>query len=692
DDMVIYLENLVSCNPIIYGAALAFEPGYFPDKGVYFMPYVVRDTLGEITLKWHGGEDYDYHFMDWYLIPKLLNKAYWSEPYYDDILMSTYTVPLRDNEGKVVGVITADISLDWLTNLVVNMKPYERSYAVMISRNGYYLSHNDSSLILNDTFFTHTQGLGDNSSHEEIYELGRNMQRLNSGNTTIIIDGETHYAFYAPVRRAGWSIVTASLESDVLSSLHSMATIVWSVLLFGLVIIFVFVWAIIRRVTSPLKKFTEATAIIAEGNFTTPLPEVTTQDEVHNLREAFVNMQHSLSEYIEELQSTTKARERIESELEIATTIQMGMLPTIFPPHPNLPDIDLCATLIPAKEVGGDLYDFFVRKGRLYFTIGDASGKGIPAALLMAVTSSLFRSVAEHLDDPAKILYSLNNSIAETNDANMFITLFIGVLDIETGEIVYASAGHNAPVLLRDGKATFIDVEPALPLGAMEGISYTNNSITIDSSDTLVIYTDGLTEAENVNKDLYSDERLLSETESIPAQSNANSFVAELKESVARFVDDNEQSDDLTMLVIKLKDKITMKKELIIKNEISELERLTQFIESLGDERGFDPALVMNLNLALEEAVSNIILYAFPEKMGELITIACVDSGGKLVFTISDSGVEFDPTRAEEADISLSAEERGIGGLGIYLIRQIMDDVSYQRIENKNVLTIKKNL
>lgn len=135
-----------------------------------------------------------------------------------------------------------------------------------------------------------------------------------------------------------------------------------------------------------------------------------------------------------------------------------------------------------------------------------------------------------------------------------------------------------------------------------------------------------------------------------------------------------------------------MKKELIIKNEISELERLTQFIESLGDERGFDPALVMNLNLALEEAVSNIILYAFPEKMGELITIACVDSGGKLVFTISDSGVEFDPTRAEEADISLSAEERGIGGLGIYLIRQIMDDVSYQRIENKNVLTIKKNL
>ncbi|MFI3333382.1 MAG: SpoIIE family protein phosphatase [Rikenellaceae bacterium] len=691
DAMIESLHNMVSTNPIIYGASLAFEPNYFPDQGKFFMPYIYRES-DKIQLIWQGNDDYNYHVMDWYIIPKLLNKSYWSEPYYDGVFMTTYTVPLRDEKENIIGVITADLSLELLTNLVVDMKPYKNSYAVMISRNGYYLAHNDSSLVLNDTFFTHTQELDSNSSHAEIRELGKQMKLLNSGNTTISINGNRHYAFYSPITRTGWSIVAASRVSDVLSDLRSMAVKVWSVLLLGLIVIFIFVWIVVRRITSPLKQFTKTASIVAQGEFNTPLPEIATRDEVYDLREAFINMQHSLKEYIEELHSTTKARERIESELEIATTIQMGMLPTIFPPHPNLPDVDLFAALIPAKEVGGDLYDFFVSGGKLYFTVGDASGKGVPASLLMAVTSSLFRSVAAHIGDPAKILYNINNSIAETNDANMFITLFVGELNLTTGELIYSSAGHNAPVLLRNGEATFIDVVPALPLGAMSDIEYSNHTMRLDSSDTLLLYSDGLTEAENREQELYSDERLLECMMAIAPQSSAATFIAEIKQSVDLFVGENEQSDDLTMLVLKPKERIEMKRELIIKNEISELNRLAEFIEMLGDERGFDPALTMNLNLALEEAISNIILYAYPEKMGELINIACVDIGGTLIFTISDSGVEFDPTQVEEADVTLSAEERGIGGLGIYLIRQIMDDVKYQRIENKNVLTIKKKL
>ncbi len=691
DAMVDVLYNLVACNPNVYGAALAFEPRYFPDRGEFFMPYVFRDEKEELQLKWHGGDEYNYHYMDWYLIPKLLNKPYWSEPYVDDVFMSTYTVPLRDRGGEIIGVITADVSLELLTELVVDLKPYENSYAVMISRNGYYLAHNDSSLVLNDTFFTHTQELGSNSSHEEIRDLGERMVAQQSGNTTITIGGKRHYAFYAPIKRAGWSIVAASQVRDVLSGLRSMAAGMVFVLISGLIVVFLFVWAVVKSVTWPLTKFTDTASVIAKGNFDAPLPEVDNRDEVYDLREAFVNMQHSLKNYIEELNSTTKARERIESELEIATTIQMGMLPTIFPPHPNLPDVDLFATLIPAKEVGGDLYDFFVSKGKLYFTVGDASGKGVPASLLMAVTSSLFRSVAAHIADPAQILYNINNSIAETNDANMFITLFVGELDLDSGEMIYASAGHNAPVLLRDGKASFIEVDPALPLGAMSDISYGTKRMTLTPADALLLYSDGLTEAENKAQDLYSDERLLEVVEGIGAGSKAVDILSRVKESVDTFVDGNEQSDDLTMLALKLKEKITAR-ELTIKNDVAEISRLAEFVEMLGEERGFDPALTMNLNLALEEAVSNIILYAYPEKMGELITVKCVNVAGSLVFTISDSGVEFDPTTVEEADVTLSVEERGTGGLGIFLIRQIMDDVTYQRIENKNVLTIKKNL
>ncbi|MFI3315015.1 MAG: SpoIIE family protein phosphatase [Rikenellaceae bacterium] len=551
--------NIITTNPNIYGVGLSFEPWYFPDKGEFYTPYYFRDSSGKINFYANYYDDgYNDHIMEWYLIPKLLEQPYWSEPYFDDVLMITYSVPVYDNNNDLIGIIIADVSLELLTELVVDMKPYDNSYAVMISRNGYYLAHNNSSFVLNETFFTHTQVLDSNSSHAEIHQLGKEMISLNNGHTKILINGQSYYAFYAPVKRTGWSICTASLEGDILSGLHNVAKFVWSILLFGLVFIFLFVWLVVKKITSPLKSFTQTTAIIAQGNFDTPLPEISTKDEVYDLREAFVNMQKSLKEYIEELNETTKAKERIKSELEIATTIQMGMLPTIFPPHPNLPNVDLFATLIPAKEVGGDLYDFFERNEKLFFVVGDASGKGIPASLLMAITSSLFRSIAEQIDDPAKILQSINNSIAESNDANMFITLFVGELTLETGEIIYSSAGHNAPVLLRDGKATFIDVKPALPLGIMSSVKYSNQTMTLSSKDTLLLYSDGLTEAENQKQELYSDNRLLEQMEVIPAQNSATEFISALKESVDRFVGGNEQSDDLTMLVIKRKEKTTI--------------------------------------------------------------------------------------------------------------------------------------
>ena len=218
------------------------------------------------------------------------------------------------------------------------------------------------------------------------------------------------------------------------------------------------------------------------------------------LHDSFEHMQQSLVAYIDELKDTTAKKERIESELRIAREIQMGMVPKIFPAFPEREDVDLYAKLIPAKEVDGDLYDFFIEDNKLYFIVGDVSGKGVPASLVMAVTCRLFRTVASHFQKPSEIVTSLNDTLAENNESNMFCTFFLGILDLQTGYMQYCNAGHNAPVVMRaSGKTEFMEVVPNLPLGLFEGFPYDGQECTLMKGDSLFLYTDGVTEAEKSN-------------------------------------------------------------------------------------------------------------------------------------------------------------------------------------------------
>ncbi len=496
---------------------------------------------------------YDYHVMDWYLIPKLKGEPYWSEPYYDegagDVPMTTYSVPLYDKSGAFIGMVTADVSLEWITKTIADYKPYPLSYSFILSRNGYYISHQDEHKILNETIFTATHLM----HNEPVKEIGHEMIAQERNNKEFVLEGSLRHIFYAPIERTGWSMGTVSFNSDIFMEIRDVNRNFWILIACGLLLIFSLTIWVIRRATRPLALFAKSAGEISKGDFDAPLPEIKNKDEMYKLRDAFANMQGSLKNYISELEVTTAERERIESELTIATQIQMGMLPTIFPPFPNSPNLDLYATLVPAREVGGDLYDFFIDGDTLYFTVGDASGKGVPASLLMAVTSSLFRSVALHLKEPSKVLESLNNAISEKNDANMFITLFVGVMNLKTGELQYASAGHNAPVLIRNHKASFIEVAPNLPLGIMPNIQFVQHKLNITPNDMLFLYSDGLTEAENFSQELYSEEKLLIELSNIKSDTTPKEALNRVIESVNNFVNKNEQSDDLTMLAVKLK-------------------------------------------------------------------------------------------------------------------------------------------
>ena len=408
---------------------------------------------------------------------------------------------------------------------------------------------------------------------------------------------------------------------------------------------------------------------------------------------------------IKVLMTLNSQKERMLGELEIARNIQMAMLPKTFPPYQNRPDLSMYGIILPAKEVGGDLYDFFERDSKLFFCVGDVSGKGVPASLVMATTRSLFRSFSAHEHDIAALTGEINDSISETNDMNMFVTLFIGELDLKTGELHYCNAGHNAPVLIERSNGTVVEMLPTipnLPIGILSGYSYTPQTATIQRGDTLFLYTDGLTEAENANHEQYGEEKMLEAIRAFEtAQTDlkdptaAKREIEALLDDVQAFVGDAEQSDDLTMLVVKwlpvegeqTETKQPLRHSIVMRNDIQQIPTLAEWVESLH----IPEALNMTMNLALEETVTNVMLYAYPNEKGKVL-IEAEKTDEQITFVITDSGVPFDPTAKPDADTSLSAEERPIGGLGIHLVRQIMDKISYRREEGKNILTLIKKL
>ena len=385
---------------------------------------------------------------------------------------------------------------------------------------------------------------------------------------------------------------------------------------------------------------------------------------------------------LQRLDVANQQKQRMMSELEIAQTIQKAMLPKVFPPFADRLDLNIYGMVRPAKEIGGDLYDFYVRHDKLFFCVGDVSGKGVPASLVMATIRSLFRSITSHEEEAHDIVRMMNDTMAEQNEQNMFVTLFVGVLNLETGELHYCNAGHNAPVL----NGHMLPVLPNLPIGVMTGFTYVQQTTVLRHNDVLFLYTDGLTEAEDTDKALYGEQRMLEVLGSMHGE-RPRQIVEAMETGVAAFVGKAEQSDDLTMLAIRYQTNA-----ILMRNDIQQIPTLAEWIEGLN----IPMALSMPINLALEEAVTNVMLYAYPGRNDGKVFVEFVEvnepEGKKLIFTISDSGIPFDPTQKEEADITLSAEERAIGGLGIHLVRQLMDEIVYEREDDKNILTLVKKL
>ena len=698
DSMFVYSRGMLLNNPDFYNCSIAFEPYYFTDKGRYFSAYTkhVDDSIRTIQ---GGSDSYQYFFVDWYLMPQLLEKPCWTEPYMDlDVatntseMVTSYCQTLTDKQGQFIGVINISLSLNWLSQTISAVKPYPNSYSIMIGRGGTYFVHPDTTKITRQTIFTQTLEHPDTA----LTALGDAMQHGEEGMKHIIIGGKDSYVFYKPLGQTGCSMAIVCPESDIFSGFDRLRRTVMAIVTVGLLLMLYLFIRIITRELKPLRRLAHEAETIASGQFDAELPDFQRIDEIGQLSHSFGNMQQSLVKYIEELKDTTAQKASIESDLRIASDIQMGMLPEKFPTRDDRDDVQLYASLTPAKEVGGDLFDFYFRDEKLFFCIGDVSGKGVPASLFMAVTRSTFRTVSAHESMPDRIVTIMNKTIADMNKNHMFVTLFVGVLDLPTGRLHYCNAGHDAPLLVGAGVGE-LACDPNIPVGFMPSWKYSLQEAQIFTGTTILLFTDGPTEAMNANYEQFQMERVndvafqaLSQQQQEPRQ-----LIARMTEAVHEFVGDAEQSDDLTMMAIqyiKQQSDVRMRKNLVLPCDLQEVPRLNAFVEEVCQGVGFDELTTTSIKVAVEEAVVNVMKYAYPLGQQRDVTIEAASNDVRLKFTIIDSGQPFDPTVQSEVDTTLSAKERKIGGLGIHIIRQNMDSINYERMGNLNVLTLRKKI
>lgn len=553
DFMFHVCEKTLEYNPYIMGVAVAFEPYYYPSKGKWFGPYASYDSEGNLVSYQCGTENYDYFKEDWYHLPEARNSSVWLDPYYDednmehglDQYLTTYSVPLTDDDGKFFGVLQSDISLKDITDKLSSLEGYEHSYSMLLGRSGSFISHPDSTALDLATIFEYANEI----RNKGMEELGVKMISGDTGAAIVYDHNGKNYVAYGSLSN-GWSMAIVCPYADVYGTIIRTNINLTILMLIELLLLFIIIKKIVSRTTKPITEFVYSALTIGKGNFKARLPEVKTHDELRKLHDSLEYMLMSFNEYIEQLTQSTTSNEKYESELNIASNIQKQMLPFTFQKTDRF---DIYARLTPAKEVGGDLFDFLVRDNYLYIAIGDVSGKGVPAALYMAITRYAFNfisSLGHSVDD---VMGEINNSFCKGNSMMMFVTMFIAKINLETYEMEYCNAGHN-PIVVKDpdGSVKYLHTKSNIAIGLVDDFPFQKETLQLGRGTRLLLYTDGVTEAEDADKNQYGEERLLEFVHSLSADDSSEDVIDKLFSSVKDFTGENAQNDDITVLTVKL--------------------------------------------------------------------------------------------------------------------------------------------
>ena len=621
-------RRIVKNNTLFWGCGIAFVPNYYPAKGQYFEPYSARRGGDTIVSIQVAKEQEKYLEKEYYQAPLATGKSLWTEPYADHVEINGMTTTYSAPVRDASKRVVGVIFADIPLRILEDIMNEEKVYQ---STQRFLVTGEYNLLAGKDSpLFREVLPLLKKDKDKEDYFMMKSK------------DGHEYHIFYTPVGgNTDWVLINVLDDNEVFGRLRMMRMMLMLPVVLGLVFAGLIVW----RSSKNLKR----------------------------------------------LKKVNAEKERIDGELRVASEIQQSMLPQ---GELRVEGLELKGMLKPARQVGGDLYDYYIRDEKLFFCIGDVSGKGAAAAMLMGVIHSLFRSASAHENNPAHVMQTINETSCQNNESNMFVTLFIGVLDLPTGLLRYCDAGHDAPFVLHGTTSTLLPVKPHLPVGVFEDMKYDVQTATIQPDSTIFLYTDGLTEAKNAARKQFGIERVKDLMEGLVNES-PQEMLEKIVAAVERFVKNAEQSDDLTMLAVRyvpVAFESTLSRELTIKNDVHEVAEFSRFIKSVNEELGLETSLARQIRLAVEEAVVNVIDYAYPEGVEGDITVQVLSDGRVMHVKIIDSGVPFDPTEVQKADTTLSAEDRRIGGLGILLVREQMDSINYERTDGKNVLTLMKKL
>jgi len=657
----------------------------------------------------------------WYLQAADAGKMVFSDVEYDyrtGRMCVTCALPVYGADGTLLGVAGADIFLDDMQQ-AIRKSAESGGFLGVVNQSGHLIIaplENGAFQVMNSAEATDLR----NSEFEELAALVRDAMQGKTDVRLVHAAGETYYAIGVPMETVGWTLLAAYSEADAEQPVRQLEndyqaiqqeavaayqgksamglTWLWVILVVLLLVMLLGAFIMSKRIVKPLNTITKRIANLSETNLEFKMEGVyKTGDEVEELARSFAAISHRTVEYLETVRRVTAEKERIGAELTLATQIQAAMLPHIVPAFPDRTDFDVIGSMDPAKEVGGDFFDYFlVDDDHLCMVMADVSGKGVPAALFMMASKIILQSVAMLGRSPGEILTKTNEAICSNNEAEMFVTVWIGILELSTGKLTCANAGHEYPVFKRpDGSFELYKDKHGFVIGGMEGIRYKEYEIQLEPGAKLFVYTDGVPEATNAENELFGTDRMLAALNDDPA-APPEKVLRHVREAVDGFVREAEQFDDLTMLCLEYKGGAGTTgncRELSLPAEVEKLPELLSFLERQLEEAGCPMKTQTQISVAAEEIFVNIANYAYaPGKGIATVRLEIREDPAAATITFIDQGTPFDPLKKEDPDVSLPAEEREIGGLGILMVKKTMDELHYEYKDGQNRMTMIKKL
>ncbi|WP_439101323.1 SpoIIE family protein phosphatase [Congregibacter sp.] len=692
------LQSVLNSNPRIFAAAIALDPAYSP-SAAGLAPYLYRKD-GDLLRTDLAGATAPYWEEPWFADIRDSGSPAWVEPYFEStgamVELATFSTPLyrntANNNRPFMGVATIDLRLTDLQKYLEGLRLGDQGFGFMLTSRGTLVGAPEGRVI--------SAAMGEVLSSDEVSDWQSWLEAApaTARHTTVRCPGseETCQLRIADVEGSNWSVGIVYSEASLLQPLHSYQIRVLIVGAAMLLLMALVISIVARRLTAPLLALSEASKSIAQGELDVVLPQPQGDDEVSQLVTAFDGMREDLGQYLKDLEAAAAQRSRMDGELSAAREIQMAMLPQGGRAEFHHEALTLWARVRPAKAVGGDLYSLQQVGQFLLISIGDVSDKGVPAALFMARAISLIQQweVQPAPVPPHIALQQLNEGLTRDNDSCMFLTLFIGVLDLQSLELLFASGGHSAPVLLRKGQGQSIAQERGPALGLQEGLSFPANSVQLEKDDRLVIYTDGFDEAQNANDELLGEERLreiLAHADNLPLYEAGDAVFA----AVDTFVAGAPQFDDMSLMLLE----IPGERRAPLQAERSSLgidgslpAQAARWLEEQWQAQGLPKSKLHDMQLALEEVVCNIRDHAHTEASASL-SLGLERFVDRVELECVDPGQAYNPLAiAERATLGKNTEDASIGGLGLHLITQLTSHQSYHREEGRNILRLRIDL